>query len=424
MATGRSRSFDNRSNFTGTYQNITIGSTTTRSLATGLNGTCDDTIGNFPNANGLAISSLNRQYPGLVGERINALTGMVDRRMNNFPVAYHPDPIDPRSVFPNYTTLEKNNLAWRILSEANPSAPDVSLPTFIAELKDLPSLMKYWNRAFIESHVVRNPFKGIADHPAYWDKLVTELFEIAAAGHLTWRWAVKPFVRDFNLMLEYTRLFDKRLKMLDALARGRTIRRKVVLAENHVMQSTPGVILHSEGIVLRGSRRVAFTEKAWGTVKYKLPGGKLFPAFGDSNRARARRLLFGITSHEALATAWELMPWSWLVDWFAGIGTVIKATNNTLGLVHSDCCLMRHTKSEGTCDIDTALSEGWARPNKDWFFSHERKERFLVTPVIPFAPTYLPICTAKAWSILGSLTILQARPGRHLKPYRFLENRK
>lgn len=217
-------------------------------------------------------------------------------------------------------------------------------------------------------------------------------------------------------MCNFVDLFDKRMEMLRRLQNGHVIRTRVALGKNFHQDVMTGQILHSEGIVLKGKRIINYTERCWGTVSYRIPQGLLFPKSDQELVNLARRLVFGLTTHEALATAWELMPWSWFVDWFAGIGTVINATNNSLGLVHNDCCLMRNSMSQTIIDIDPALSESWARPNGPYLESMERKERFVVAPLLPFAPTYLPVLTGKALSILGSLAILREQPGRYLGP--------
>jgi len=190
----------------------------------------------------------------------------------------------------------------------------------------------------------------------------------------------------------------------------------VQLGSNATKTTLLNQILHSEGLVIKGARNTAYTEKVWGSVVYKAPYKLNVAALHNEEelRARAYRLVTGITTHEALASAWELMPWSWLVDWFLQVGTVINATNNTLGLQWSNMCLMRTTTSETTVDIDKAASESWAILNSGFLETYVRKERFVVSPALPFAPTYLPIFTRKAQRILGSLLIMKVRPGETL----------
>lgn len=418
----RLRTMDTRSPFSGTYQNLSLGTSISRSLDIGLNGSCDDVIGNYPNPNGLSIIRLNRQYPGLDGSRFNAITGVEERRMTNFPLGSHPGPIDPRSIFPALTALQMSNYAWEILSKANPSAPDVSLATTLLELKDIPSLMRSWYGLFarrprgltgrlLERRNGDLTYKGYL--PPQWALILARTPEIIASGHLTWRWAIAPFIRDMRALLDLQYLTSRRVAELQKLFTGRVIRRRVPLGKNVQRTSQVNQILHSEGLVIKGTRNVNYTETVWGTVKYRAKS-KLNVAILHKEgelRRRAYQLVTGITTHEALATAWELMPWSWLVDWFLQIGTVIRATNNSLDLVHSDCCLMRHTTSETTIAVDLAASEKWATPNREYLESYDRKERFIVVPALAFAPTYLPIFTRKAELILGSLLISRVRPG-------------
>lgn len=238
--------------------------------------------------------------------------------------------------------------------------------------------------------------------------------ELIASGHLTWRWAVAPFIRDVTNMLQFQRSFNKRLKMLKQLATDRFIRRTVKL-RNDAKRVTTSRILHSEGIVIRGTTTDYYTEKVWGSVKYQvlvppeIPIDSLLFKDNAMLEDRAFRLVQGLESYELFASAWELMPWSWLADWFGSFGDVIRASNNSLGLFASHPCLMRHTRCDTSIRIDPALSETWAAPNKEYSTSAERKERFLAIPVLPFAPSYLPLVTRKAGLILGSLYVNKVR---------------
>ena len=391
----------------------------------GLNGSCDDVVDNYPSPNGLSIIKTNRQYPGLDGTRFNPVTGVAERKMTNFPFATHPGPVDPRSVFPSLTNLEKSNYAWSILSKANPSAPNVSLATTLLELKDVPSLMRSWYGLFARRP--RKLTKGLLERrtneleyrgylPPQWALILARTPEIIASGHLTWRWAIAPFIRDMKTLLDLQYLTSRRVAELRKLYSGRPLHRRVQLGSNATQTTLLNQTLHSEGLVIKGTRTTQYTEKVWGSVVYKAPYKLNVSALHNEEelRARAYRLVTGITTHEALASAWELMPWSWLVDWFLQVGTVINATNNTLGLQWANMCLMRTTTSETTVDIDKAASESWAILNSGFLETYVRKERFVVAPLLPFAPTYLPIFTRKAQRILGSLLIMKVRPGETL----------
>lgn len=415
MPTARTRSYDDRVTVGGTYENIPVGATTVRTVQVGKRGTCSDIVGNPTGVNVLDLTMRRCAFPGLDGVKVDPVNGNIVRIMTNFPIGYHLDSPDPRSKFPSLTTIEKSNLAWMLMSKANPSAPDVSVPTFLAELTQVPSLMKSWYRLFTKHTWLSRDRKKILSFGPQWAQILDRAPELIASGHLTWRWAVAPFIRDVMNLSNFVQTVGKRLKMLQELRERRSIRRTVQLRKDRQRVST-NRILHSEGILIRGTTHDVYTETVWGTVKYQLivptnaPLDHLTKLDPVALKGLATSLSYGLTSYEALSTAWELMPWSWLVDWFTGFGTVLTATNNTLGLFHKNASLMRHTTCDTTISIDPALSEDWAKPNSFYNTYFERKERFPGLPSLPFAPSYLPILTRKAGLILGSLYILRVRP--------------
>jgi len=447
MPTSRNRLRDDRVAKAGTYQNLPLHTSVTRSVQVGRWGVCNDIVGNPTGVNLFDLTNRISNFPGLNGVKTDPISGAIIRIMSSFPLGWHVDAPDPRTKFASLTTIEKNNLSWDLLSKANPSAPDVSVPTFIAELKDIPSLMKSWYGLFARPKWSRlNPATGRPwkrTYGEYWNKILDRTPELIASGHLSWRWAVAPFIRDVRTMLQFTDLVNKRVKLLWDLRQRRVIKRRVQLRRNAVDVVVSNRTLHSEGILIKGSTRDHYTEEVWGSVRYHLtvppevPLEHLTLLSQADLRQRAWDLVTGLERsnfgtfkgfkvgdryygpfkdtkvgipYEAFATAWELMPWSWLVDWFTGLGTVINASKNALGLTTSNACLMRHTRCESTITIDGAASESWAVPDGDYFCFYERKERFPGLPVLPFAPTYLPLLTRKAGLILGSLYIMKVRP--------------
>jgi hypothetical protein len=52
--------------------------------------------------------------------------------------------------------------------------------------------------------------------------------------------------------------------------------------------------------------------------------------------------LFGFKAEEFIPTAWELLPWSFLVDYFTNIGDLVEASvTSTAGLRWSSLCVVR-----------------------------------------------------------------------------------
>jgi hypothetical protein len=167
--------------------------------------------------------------------------------------------------------------------------------------------------------------------------------------------------------------------------------------------------LHSFYYSLNGWSQRIYTAEVWGSAEWKIEPSSNIPEMDDEElKLFSRRLALGITSHEALAAAWELAPWSWLADWFGNVGTMIAATNNSIGATWGRICVMRRSKGTNLVTIDYPNSSSWATVSGVWRLAMERKDRHPVFPVLPFPLPHLPILTSGKWSILASLAILRS----------------
>lgn len=347
----------------------------------GLVESCDDVLGNSMGANSFQKSETFTHYPSFTFTRYNG-SGVITRKFDNCPLTSKPAPVDPRSHWGVKTALDLNNLAFRILAETNPSEAHVSLPQFVGELRELPSLIK-----------------GFGD----------TLLKKVAAGHLTWRWCVRPMIGDLQKLWTFQKGLDDRLISLHRLRAGHTLRRRCHLGtDQYVGPKTSNHLFQSSGTTIRGELYTTFFKEEWGTACYSLSEDSNLPTLGHTPLNNwARDLTFGMTSHGALQAAWELTPWSWLVDWFSNVGDVIAATNNSVPCTWSRLCYMRHLKSVTTCKPGSHTIEAGVAIHSDYVISWERKERYPVFPVIPIPLPYLPILDGGKLSILASLAALR-----------------
>ena len=335
---------------------------------------CDDTIGSYPLPTDFSTFESYSYIP------TRSLTRPSGWSWTACPLSYQPALPDPRQKWPVLTSLDRNAVAWEILSKSNPSVPHVSVPTALGELKDLPGLVK-----------------------GYGDNLLKNI----ANGYLSWRWAIKPMISDLRKILRFRKAVNDRLTWLYKLRAGETLRRRVSLGTTLLSDSPTSVFIDTTGCWIVGTSKLFYARKAWGSAQWKLQPNSVLPNVGARELDRlAWRLTFGITSHEALATAWELTPWSWLVDWFANVGTIIAATNNTVGCTWSNVCYMRTTEAIRVVTINTQSSDSdqvAALTGQDYYYRTIRKERFVVSPTLPVPVPQLPIITGGQWSILAAL---------------------
>lgn len=352
-------------------------------LPHGVEKVCDDVVGNFPNPNPFDSKSTFTFRPTLSGElRSTGPGAALLRKFVNMPSEYTFPTNLTAGRFPDPTISERNNYGLEILAKANPNAPHVSVPTFIAELKDVPSLFQSWGNSLIG---------------------------LIARSHLVNQWAVKPMVSDVKKMLSFVQAVEQRVRMMNHLlitykGKRRPLRRRVSLGKTVITVPQAQVTIQSRGDLWTAWKTETHTSEMWGTVQYYLDSASSIPETDMGKLILAQRLCAGVTTFEAISTLWEILPWSWLVDWFLKIGTVIQALNNTIPFTYANVCLMRTTISKLRYELKT--SGTWSTINGMPRLDQTRKQRWLSAPFLPVALPVSPIITGRRWSILGSLAIL------------------
>jgi len=311
--------------------------------------------------------------------------GVVERIFTDYPSLDPGTPIYAPGPFPVVTQSYKDQQSAKILSATNPSMAHVSVPTIVGELKELPMLIKGWGESLLKD---------------------------IAKGHLSWRWGIKPMIGEAKNLLNLARAINSRVVMLQRLqTHGQISRRCSLLKDSYSVPIQTNIWLHASGCFVIASRTTDHSIKEWGSAQYFVKSDTVLPRYGDDAtlNAMATRLSLGITSYELLVAAWELMPWSWFVDWFTNVGDIISAGNNTINLGVRNVCLMRRTTSRTKYELNRASTTSWVNKVILPSLEEERKERWNVSSTPVLSVTSMPLFEAKTWSILGSLAVLKGR---------------
>lgn len=195
------------------------------------------------------------------------------------------------------------------LAKNNPGSPTVDLAAFIAELRDLPSL------------------------PASLGKL--------SQAPIATSFGVKPLIADLRAILSLTDSIAARQEQLRKLSQGPQKEHLTLATREYTGESPLTAYAYSGhyGLLKRKTKRRVWAVKTHliGTNPHKPP-----PKYDTSY---VRRL---ISSASSVATLWELMPWSWLIDYFVGIQSMINAANGNRipGYQVTSLCVCIETDSD------------------------------------------------------------------------------
>jgi hypothetical protein len=281
----------------------------------------------------------------------------------------------------------------------NPSRPHVSLPVSIAEMRDIPQLMRTYGETLIKP-----PKVGIAK------KL--------AEHNLAFQFGLKPLVRDLARVFDIHDKVERRVAEIKALESGDGFKRNATLSDFKDTTTTAGLNFDgSIGMSTKGTQTIESARKVWGSIRWK-PSyyGKL--PHGNAEQVKlARRLVLGLHYSQITQNVWNSLPWTWLVDWFYDVGSFLGANNNIIGHLPLRVCIMNFGyRRETWTDLYLAGSPG--EPIPDWVGAtgpFERTGKYWKQRFVPFVPSTpiarIPFLGSGTLSILASLAILRSRRG-------------
>jgi len=281
--------------------------------------------------------------------------------------------------------------AWanQIAGDTQPLAPDVSLPTFIGELREVPALIK----SFGIGHL-----KRISQYRT-GESFAAE----AASRHLQWRWGIRPMISDLKKMLDFVSAVDKRMGWFNALASGAGLHRRCRLDEQNAESIGTTTTIYSSGAFIHAKPRTVTTQKVWGSAWWKLKDFRHFPRTNAQRLHAAKRAVFGWTPEGLVLAAWELFPWSWLIDWFTGFGSFLNYAQGAGSVTAQWLCAMRHTitwREYIPYDLPNYLTLTGRVVDV-----RETKQRYPLPGPNPVTISLLPLLSGDKWSILGSLAV-------------------
>lgn len=309
-------------------------------------------------------------------------------------------PVNPNSyvAFPGPSSFCRVNLAqasqpsWtasNLWARTNPTRPAVRLPVFWLEVREIPDMIRQAGR-FLK-------------HARNWRQYVrrgSESRDLATAN-LAFQFGWQPLLGDLYKLATFQDAVDKRRREIQsATARG-GYRRRIGLGGLSTAISGSGFLNFGSYANFSMSWKGSSTSNSWAVLKWApTPGGPGLPTKDDD----LRRYLTGLHLSQQLANVWEALPWSWLIDYFSGIGDILEAGNHHVATPKSGSvmCTVTSTASHPPSGTSGVILSGGT-------LSQVWKYRTPVGGIGLGDIARIPTLGTGQLSILGSLALVKGR---------------
>lgn len=274
-----------------------------------------------------------------------------------------------------------NTLAAKALANANPNTPVIDLPVSILELRELPDLLRDAGSIALNT---RRKARAKA----------------SAKANLAAQFGVAPIVLDLLTLLNFAEKVAQREAYLARLNSAEPIRIKRGLGKQ-IWDATFDLSTQPPGITItRMNYRT--TSTYWFTMRAHL---STLISQRDI-QTLAFKAALGTQPIVSASSVWELLPWSWLVDWCSDLGDILAAYRTGLPFVWSNLNIMCSTEYQMAASFPSKISTMSVEPSNP-HGTAVHKTRTPVAAVWPYPTWRIPYLSARQWSILTSLAILR-----------------
>jgi hypothetical protein len=297
-------------------------------------------------------------------------------------------------VAPSKPEPNDNQMLSRGLAQTNPNRPDIDLPLFIFELRDIPEMIREWGFAILRTKnrwTMPNGSDPLRDVPA-----------AAGSRYLEYKFGIEPVYNDLLKMLDFQSKVDKRIRSLRNLSEGVSTRHATVYSDTAEETSWSSALL--TGLYQETSRvrwRMRTDRRYWVSTRWvtDMP----LPESDAELKSLAYRLVFGVHGL-SLDTLWNSLPWSWMIDWFSNVGDIVASTRNHVPVNHFGSCIMKHTRKAFAAWEWVNEPSGGKQTLQPIDSLGETKSRY-AAPLFVYPEFYLPLLTGGQLSILSALAI-------------------
>lgn len=289
------------------------------------------------------------------------------------------------SGYPTAGSNARNNanalIAARVVANTHPFAPYFSVPVAIKEMVELGTLFKLAAKSFAE-------FTGNA--------------------YLNYRFGYVQFVRDVRDLAGIMKHLEKRIRDFNFILEHGYTRKRVKIGVTGGGSNSPDSVLHSTySVIIRGDFQQEWTMETWATIVWGVNGKKLLPTDQLALFNEAVRYALDVKDIDA-ATLWQLIPFSWLVDYFLNVGDILQSQHLRYDVQPYDICIMRHyirTVRLTPTDYGSTVTI-----NSPGFYQKEIKTRDVVNPPLTSSLSF-DLIQSDRWKVILALLAKFSRAG-------------
>jgi hypothetical protein len=198
------------------------------------------------------------------------------------------------------------------LSRLNPNNPVVDLPLFLYELRELSQGLRDLGR-YLSGAARSDP----------------------GGAYLSYQFGWGPLFSDLRTLLN---LYDETEKRLKSLREDAKSKRARVNLPGRAYNTEHSPMLRSN----RGNdywwytRNREATEESWATTTYIVDPSDL----PSMNGSKADRLRWALGLNLSASTVYNMIPWSWLVDYFSTLGSFLESKRGRIPWKAQNMCVM------------------------------------------------------------------------------------
>jgi hypothetical protein len=320
-------------------------------------------------------------------------------------VGFVPDNHEPGGLW-DFPAGKPDNLTamTKVLANTNPNRRTVDMPVFLFELADLPKMLKS-----VGEDLLQLAFRK--KRPPHIDDIVT----YSAGKNLEVQFGWLPLISDLGKMLDFQNIVDKRVKELKRLSSSRGLRRRFTVWEDN-LEYHGTTTLQSSNFSAWATYNIRNHAKQWATLRWRLDPVQTsgLPFLDKDIVKQAERLTLDLNSelHQGIdaASVWEAIPFSWMIDYFANVGDVLKANRNEISVTPESFCLM--TQLDSICRFTNVQCGNPTLTGSEGTTKYVQKNRYVNTAPSPGLSANLGLLNPGQWSILTSLAVLKLTGGK------------